>query len=212
MERDLRLAAAAWCAVLVAVGLVLTVVVQLRALVSNDHLLLLLAQAPRGQALDALMFGVSLLGSAEVSALLALGLAFLARRTPGFWIPLAVLVAINLVELVAKQVVAQPGVPRALNRGPHLGVFLGTPYSFPSGHATRATMLFGWGALALFGRARRWSILVACTLLVWLEAFSRVYLGDHWPTDVAGGILLGGAGLALALALAPRAILMLRER
>ena len=212
MERQVRIAGATWCGVLLVIGLALTAAVQGRALAQGDRLLLFLAQSAHSGVEDDLMFGITFLGSAEVSLVLALVATVLARHSgPRFWVPFAIFAAAVLLELAAKHVVAQPGVPRTLSRGPHFGADVPTPYSFPSGHVTRATMLFGWLALAAWVRRRRWVLLAGCTVLVWVEGFSRVYLGDHWPTDVAGGILLGGAGLALALALAPRAVLMQRE-
>ena len=45
-------------------------------------------------------------------------------------------------------------------------------------------------------------------LLVALVGPARIYLGDHWATDVLGGYLFGGGWLGLSL----RLYLMLREK
>ncbi|MEA3345990.1 MAG: phosphatase PAP2 family protein [Chloroflexota bacterium] len=66
-------------------------------------------------------------------------------------------------------------------------------WGFPSGHAQTATALFGY--LALRFRPRRWA--PALWLAPPLVSLSRVYLGVHYPHDVAGGILIGLAFLAL---------------
>ncbi|WP_303906607.1 bifunctional DedA family/phosphatase PAP2 family protein [Thiohalomonas denitrificans] len=73
-------------------------------------------------------------------------------------------------------------------------------YSFPSGHALNSTVLFGFLAV-LIGRelSERWRWLayaVAAVLAVPI-AFSRLYLGVHWLTDVLGGLTLGLAWIAL---------------
>jgi undecaprenyl-diphosphatase len=70
-------------------------------------------------------------------------------------------------------------------------------YSFPSGHATLAPLLFGlgmliWSARWHSARAKAGALLTA-GLVVLLIGYSRVYLGVHWPSDVVGGWLLGTA-------------------
>lgn len=76
-------------------------------------------------------------------------------------------------------------------------------YSFPSGHSTVATATFGALAFLLWprlGTARRRVVLVATTVcLVGLVAFSRLYLGVHYLSDVLAGLALGAAWLSLCL-------------
>jgi membrane-associated phospholipid phosphatase len=69
---------------------------------------------------------------------------------------------------------------------------------------TRVTLVFGLFGLRLFRRRGNPLWLWACVAAVWIVGYSRVYLGQHWPVDVAGGILLGGIGLALTLWFSPR--------
>jgi undecaprenyl-diphosphatase len=68
-------------------------------------------------------------------------------------------------------------------------------FSFPSGHATMSTLFFGGAVAVVFHltkrRAPRIAAIVGATVAVAGVAFSRVYLGAHWTTDVVAGILLG---------------------
>lgn len=68
-------------------------------------------------------------------------------------------------------------------------------FSFPSGHATNSTLIYGGLALLAFmtfkGAARWWAVGCLAFLFV-LIALSRVYVGAHWPSDTLAGLALGG--------------------
>jgi undecaprenyl-diphosphatase len=68
-------------------------------------------------------------------------------------------------------------------------------YSFPSGHAVASTVFWGMVCVLVFHRtrSRRWRALAvtATAVMVPLVAFSRVYLGAHFLSDVIAGIALG---------------------
>ncbi len=82
-------------------------------------------------------------------------------------------------------------------------------YSFPSGHATAAFVVYGTlfllaGAL-IAHPGLRLLFRVACVSMIILTGLARVYVGAHWPSDVVGGFVYG------LLAMAP-AYLWYRDR
>ncbi|MBF0169852.1 MAG: phosphatase PAP2 family protein [Nitrospinae bacterium] len=100
---------------------------------------------------------------------------------------------VNLI----KEVVARDRPLEAFKQGIDAGtVTIHTPYhelvarSFPSGHtqaAFTAALFF-----VLYYRHRGWGALLLTTAS--LVGFSRIYVGAHYPADVAAGALLGAAG------------------
>lgn len=63
-------------------------------------------------------------------------------------------------------------------------------YSFPSGHTTRATAVWGSLGASLMKRKERMIAALCCSVL-FVVAFSRNYLGVHTPQDVLVSLLAG---------------------
>jgi membrane protein DedA with SNARE-associated domain/membrane-associated phospholipid phosphatase len=123
--------------------------------------------------------------------LLTAGYLFITKQYLALWHWLAAFIfPVLLVELL-KQFYALPRPP---------GIEMLQGYAYPSGHATLATATYGFLAILLARDVRpayRLAIYSSASLLILLIAFSRLYLGAHWLTDVVGGMLLGLAWTAL---------------
>lgn len=85
-------------------------------------------------------------------------------------------------------------------------------YSFPSGHTAAATLFYGLLASYLMIACKGWSVRLAtaagCLLMIFLVAFSRVYLGAHYLSDVLAAMASSVAWLTICIT----AISTLRRR
>jgi undecaprenyl-diphosphatase len=124
---------------------------------------------------------------------LALGVALLLRSVRVFVVVAASVLVADGIAGIVKVAVGEkrPTDPNPLITIPHSN-------SFPSGHA--ATAFAGATALSLVcPRAAPAFYLLAAAI-----AYSRLYVGVHFPLDVAGGIVIGVATALLLRAAARR--------
>jgi len=156
---------------------------------SLDQALLEAAQSVANPSLDLVASLVSILGQAEVTVPIALALAVVWWRREGTrgLVPLVLFSGVA-VEVLMKYVVPHLGPPEGLSRGIHLRHLLrvDSPYSFPSGHLLRTAFL-----AALIGARTPRSAAISLWGVVAAMGVTRVYLAEHWPSDVVGGLLLG---------------------
>jgi undecaprenyl-diphosphatase len=166
------------------------------ALVRADASIFNALQALRTPWGDMAMVAITELGDARVTVpVIIAGVGWLAWRRA--WIDAAYLAgAVIIAQAVAAAIKIALHTPRPI---PEL--YDGwSAFSFPSGHATVNAVVYGFLAVMTMrgnGPILRSAIAAACTLLVGLIALSRLYLGAHWFTDVAGGLGFGIAWVGL---------------
>ncbi|HWB67264.1 MAG TPA: phosphatase PAP2 family protein [Mycobacteriales bacterium] len=104
------------------------------------------------------------------------------------WGPLGALVALGIAQPISDAVnekrpfVAMPHALTLIHHASDAG--------FPSDHSTAA------GAVAMALLLVSWQLGVVSTLIALIIAFSRVYVGVHYPDDVAAGLVLGAVVVA----------------
>jgi undecaprenyl-diphosphatase len=151
--------------------------------------------------LEATMLELTFLGTGTVVIMIAgvagLFLALTRQRTAAALLLWSTLGAI-LLNNVLKSLFVRPR-PELFSWGTHVRTT-----SFPSGHAMSAAAIYGTVAFlaARLAKRRRTriAIYVVAALIVCLVAASRVYLGVHYPTDVAAGLVVGLAWAAFSTA------------
>jgi membrane-associated phospholipid phosphatase len=82
-----------------------------------------------------------------------------------------------------------------------------TGFSYPSGHAVFFTWMSFMIAISIAPKIRpslRPLLWILAALVIVLTCLARVWAGDHWPSDVLGGVLLGIGWSAFVLWLPER--------
>ena len=151
--------------------------------------------------LEAAMLELTFLGTGTVVLMIAgvagLFLALTRQRMAAALLLWSTIGAI-LLNNILKSAFSRPR-PELFTWGTHVRTT-----SFPSGHAMSAAAIYGTIAFlaARLARQRRTRIAIhaGAAIVVCLVAASRVYLGVHYPTDVAAGLLVGLAWSAFCTA------------
>jgi len=78
---------------------------------------------------------------------------------------------------------------------PSNALLISKSFAFPSGHTTNAVVFFGLLIYLIFKKDKSKNLKIASISLsifmIFLIAFTRLYLNLHWLTDVLGGLTLG---------------------
>jgi membrane-associated phospholipid phosphatase len=185
--------------VLCLLGLLLTHVLDTGAFHHADLSVVTWLAAHRTPAWNDITHFASTMAQTDTAIVVTGAIALALRWRLGRWYESLVLIAAMLGELAVYESV-QAIVHRP--RPPVIRLDMATPdSSFPSGHTGAATALYvSLALLVLWVYGRRPAPRIVAGLLCcvpFFVAFSRMYRGMHYPTDVLGGAFNGGVWLTL---------------
>ncbi len=186
---------------LLTIFLILAVTSHFRAYFSIDLMISRFIQSINNQQIDTLLKLVSVPGNGFVMPLIlissSIALSMRGMGLEALYMSLSTTISL-IISSFSKMVIDRPRpsdylveVYSRLNDA-----------SFPSGHTMSYTVFFGFLLyLSLYSQSKiaRYFGAGISILMILLVGFSRVYLGAHWPSDVVGGYLLGGAILIFTL-------------
>ncbi len=146
---------------------------------------LLFIQNMRTDLLNILMQGITMLGEEVIIVLIIAVLYFCIDKKFAQKLLYTVLTSLGVNGIVKNLV----KFPRPFSTGKITCVREGTAtgYSFPSGH----TQTFATTSTTIAKKLKKVWVAIIVGILIALVAFSRMYLGAHYPSDVVVGAVLG---------------------
>lgn len=186
-------------ALLVFLGLLVSVSTQQAGLVQLDQGLVKFIRQPVPRLIQSLIIGITTLGNPLAVLIITGGvvlrLVFTQRQRAAEFVLLNVLGWAGIGNFVIKSLVRRPRP--IIDR-----LVTASSYSFPSGHSITVMLLFG-SLIVLIANGlianRTWQRLTIGLASLWIVAVgvSRVFVGVHYPSDVLAGWLLGYGLLTL---------------
>jgi undecaprenyl-diphosphatase len=144
----------------------------------------------------------STLGATQAILIVALATCVVFLAVTRHWRPVVFVAAVMAGELgafLAAAAVVQRPRPEVTQLDQHLPTS-----AYPSGHEAATCCLYVGIAILVIGHARgwwRWLFLVPAIAMPVLVAMSRMYRGEHHPTDILGSLLFAALWLTATIAL-----------